>query len=72
MMLRSRTFSNCRTKNVTNATMPFPGPVLRALEKCRSGFLDGNFPDAFLIIILRAIHARTHGILIHQAGIKRL
>jgi hypothetical protein len=42
------------------------------LEERRGGFPDGNFPDAFLIIILGAIHARTHWILLHQTGIKRL
>ena len=36
----------------------------------RSG--DGNFSRAFLIVILRAVHARAHGIFFHQAGIERL
>ena len=35
----------------------------------RSG--DGNFSRAFLIVILRAVHARIHGIFFHQASSSR-
>jgi len=32
---------------------------IKALEQCRSGFLDGNFPSTFLVIILWTIDPRT-------------
>ncbi len=41
------------------------------LEQSHGVALNRDFPGAFFVIVLRAIHARTHGILLHQAAIQR-